>query len=176
MDILDRLRPRWRRSDPEVRAAAVREMGFRDQARLETLARTDPDARVRRIAIKKLEDPERLDEVARGETDEDLRAFASERARQVRVAAASADGPVADHRTAAKSVRQRARTLLTTAGDRLAIGRKEGRARQLELCLAVEKLTGTRDRLAAAAQVRTVQQEWAGIMRDVEPREDVAHR
>src|SRR5579862_5278485 len=273
MDILDRLRPRWRRSDPEVRAEAVREMGARDQARLETLARTDPDGRVRRIAIKKLEDPERLDELALGDTDEDLRAFASERAQQIRVAAASSDGPlaeceaalahlsndqslaavattaahesirhaalarttgdrvlrdvvrnasdpdirraalariedpailrsiavgdggtdvalealerisdatmlraVADHRTAAKSVRQRARTLLTTAGDRLAIGRKEGRARQLELCLAVEKLSGARDLLAAAAQVRTVQQEWAGIVRDVEPREDVAHR
>src|SRR5690242_21063448 len=84
MDILDRLRPRWRRSDPEVRAAAVREMDARDQARLETLARTDPDARVRRIANEKLEEPERLDELARGDTDEDLRACAAERARQIR--------------------------------------------------------------------------------------------
>src|SRR6184192_2603434 len=84
MDILDRLRPRWRRSDPEVRAAAVREMGSRDQARLETIARSDPNARVRRIAIKKLEDPERLDGLAQGETDEDLRAFATERAREIR--------------------------------------------------------------------------------------------
>src|SRR5204862_404365 len=128
MDILDRLRPRWRRSDPEVRAAAVREMGVRDQARLETIARSDPDARVRRIAIKKLEDAERLDGLAQGETDADLRAFATERARQI------------------------------------------------ELCLVVEKLTVTRDLLEAAKQVRTVQQEWAGIARDVEPREDVAHR
>src|SRR3989441_5378817 len=274
MDILDRLRPRWRRSDPEVRAAAVREMGARDQARLETIARSDPDARVRRIAIKKLEDPDRLDGLARGETDADLRAFATERAREIRAAVASSDGPlaeceaalacvsdehrlaaiamtaahetirhaalarttgdrvlrdvvrnaadpmirraalariedpailrsigvgdgrtdlalqaleritdatmlraVADSRTVPKSVRQRARTLLaTSAGDRLPIGMKEGRARQLELCLAVEKLTVTRDLLEAAKQVRTVQQEWAGIARDVEPREDVAHR
>ena len=274
MDILDRLRPRWRRSDPEVRAAAVREMDARDQARLETLARTDPDARVRRIAIEKLEEPERLDELARGDTDEDLRACAAERARQIRVTVASSDAPVADcevalahlsdeqslaavattaahetvrhaalarttadrvlrdvvrnapdpvirgaalariedpailrgiavgdgrtevalqaleritdatmlravadSRTAAKSVRRRARTLLASnAGDRLAIGTKEGRARQLELCLAVEKLTGMRDRLAAAAQVRTVQREWTRIVRDVDPREDVTHR
>ena len=35
MEILDYLRPRWRRSDPEVRAAAVREMGAEDQGRLE---------------------------------------------------------------------------------------------------------------------------------------------
>src|SRR5438067_12854104 len=96
MDILDRLRPRWRRSDPDVRAAAVREMGLRDRARLETLARSDPDPRVRRIALKKLEDPERLDELARGEADEDLRAFATERARQIRVAVASSDRLLAE--------------------------------------------------------------------------------
>src|SRR3989442_149095 len=274
MDILDRLRPRWRRSDPEVRAAAVREMGIRDQARLETIARSDPDARVRRIAIKKLEDPERLDGLAQGETDEDLRAFATERAREIRAAVASSDASlaeceaalacvsdehrlaaiamtaahetirhaalarttgdrvlrdvvrnaadpmirraalariedpailrsiavgdgrtdlalqaleritdatmlraVADSRTAPKSVRQRARTLLAaSAGERLSIGLKEGHARQLELCLAVEGLTGTRDLLGAAKRVRTVQQEWAALARDVEPREDVARR
>src|SRR5437762_13708401 len=96
MDILDRLRPRWRRSDPEVRAAAVREMGIRDQARLETIARSDPDARVRRIALKKLEDPERLDGLAQGEGDEDLRGFATERAGGIRAAVASSDGPVAE--------------------------------------------------------------------------------
>ena len=227
-----------------------------------------------RIALKKLEDPERLDELARGETDEDLRAFATDRARQIRVAVASSDRllaecevalahlsddhslaavamtaahetirhaalarttgdrvlrdvvrnaadsmirraalariedpsilrtiavgdggidvalqaleritdasmlrAVADSRTAAKGVRRRARTLLATnAGDWHAIGPKEGRARQLDLCLAVEKLTGTRDPLAAAAQVRTVQHEWAEIARDVEPPEDVAQR
>ena len=274
MDILDRLRPRWRRSDPEVRAAAVREMGARDQARLETIARSDPDARVRRIAIKKLEDPERLDGLAQGETDEDLSAFATERARELRAAVASSDGSlaecevalarlsdgrslaaiamtavhetirhaalarttgdrvlrdvvrnaadpmirraalariedpgilrsiavgdgrtdlalhaleritdatmlraVADSRTAPKSVRQRARTLLaTSAGDRLPIGMKEGHARQLALCLAVESLTGTHDLLGAAEHVRTIRKEWAGIARDVEPKEDVARR
>ena len=274
MDLLDRLRPRWRRSDPEVRVAAVREMGARDQARLETIARSDPDGRVRRIAIKKLEDAERLDGLARDETDEDLRAFAAERAREIRTAVASSDGTlaaceaalarlsdeqslaavamraahdairhaalartagdrvlrdvvrnaadpmirsaalariedaailrsiavgdgrtdlalqaleritdasmlrtVADSRTAPKTVRQRARALLpTSAGDRAPIGMKEGRARQLELCLAVESLTGTRNLLGAAEQVHTVQAEWADIARDVEPREDMARR
>src|SRR5438128_12134400 len=68
----------------------------RDQARLETIARSDPAARVRRIAIKKLEDPESLDELAQSETDEDLRAFATERAREIRAAVASSDGPLAE--------------------------------------------------------------------------------
>ena len=274
MDILDYLRPRWRRSDPEVRAAAVREMGAHDQARLETIARSDPNARIRRIAIKKLEDPESLDKLAQGEMDEDLRAFATERAREIRASVASSDRAlaeceaalaclsderslatiamtaahetirhaalarttgdrvlrdvvrnaadplirraalariedpkilqsiavaegqtdlalqaleritdatmlraVADSRTAPKSVRQRARTrLAASAGERLPIGMKEGRSRQLELCLAVERLIGARDLLGAAEHLRTVQQEWAGIARDVEPREDVARR
>jgi hypothetical protein len=89
MDVLDLLRPRWRRSDPEVRMAAVREMGARDQARLETIARSDPDPRVRRVAIRKLEDPERLDGLIQAETADELRAFAAERAREIRVAVAS---------------------------------------------------------------------------------------
>jgi hypothetical protein len=274
MDMLDRLRPRWRRSDPETRAAAVREMGARDQARLETIARSDPDARIRRIALKKLENAEVLDGLARGETDEDLRAFATERSREIRTAVASSDGSlaeceaalaclsdepslaaiamtaaheavrhaaltrtkgdralrdvarnaadpeirraalariedpailrsiavgdgrsdialqaleritdasmlraIADSRNAPKGVRQRARALLPAgAADRPPIGMKEGRARQLELCLAVESLTGTRDLLAAAERVRTIQQEWADIARDAEPREDVGRR
>src|SRR5437867_11323665 len=96
MDILDRLRPRWRRSDPEVRVAAVREMGSRDQARLETIARSDPNARVRRIAIKKLEDPEQVDGLVQRETDEDLRACATERPPETRVARASSDGSPAE--------------------------------------------------------------------------------
>src|SRR5882724_2631484 len=106
MDILDRLRPRWRRSDPDVRAAAVREMSARDQARLETIARSDPDARVRRSAIKKLEDPERLDGLAQGETDEDLRAFATERAREIRAAVASSDGSLAECEVALAPLRR----------------------------------------------------------------------
>src|SRR5438046_1590487 len=96
MEILDYLRPRWRRSDPEVRAAAVREMGAADQARLEAIARSDPNARVRRIAIKKLEDPERLEELAHGDPDDDLRVFATERAREIRTAVASSDRPLTE--------------------------------------------------------------------------------
>jgi uncharacterized protein DUF349 len=274
MEILDYLRPRWRRSDPEVRAMAVREMGADDQARLEAIARNDPDARVRRIAIKKLDNAGALDGLATSETEADLRAFATERAREVRRALASSDAPVtrceealarltdehslaaiamtaahepirqaalarttgdrvlrdivrnaadpairraalariedpailrsiavaegasdlallaveritdptalravADSGTAAKSVRQRARALLaTSAGERLPIGSKAGRARQLDICLAVEGLIGTRDLLAAADHVRTVHQEWTAIARDVEPRQDVARR
>ena len=39
MDLLDRLRPRWRHSDPEVRAAAARDLGADDRDAIEALAR-----------------------------------------------------------------------------------------------------------------------------------------
>src|SRR4029453_8897349 len=69
MDLLARLRPRWRHPDPAVRLAAVRDMGPRDQERLGTIASGDPDLRVRRAAIERLEDPGILDRLAGSETD-----------------------------------------------------------------------------------------------------------
>jgi hypothetical protein len=80
MTLLDRLRPRWQHSDPEVRAEAVRQLGNDDQVLLGTVARQDEDVRVRRIAVKKLEDSQVLLEVAQGDPDESLRELAGERA------------------------------------------------------------------------------------------------
>ena len=64
MDLIQRLRPKWKHPDPEVRAEAARELGAEHQDRLESLARTDPDPHVRRIAIKKLADAGLLDALA----------------------------------------------------------------------------------------------------------------
>jgi hypothetical protein len=94
MDLIERLRPRWRHPDPEVRAAAVREMGADDHERLASLARTDPDARVRRAAIKRLDDAALLEQVAASETDPALRDLAAERLRETLVAIATSNRPV----------------------------------------------------------------------------------
>jgi hypothetical protein len=96
MDLLERLRPRWRHPDPEVRLAAVREMAGDDAGRLAEVARTDGDARVRRVAIRKLDDAGLLAEIAQRDADASLRELADERARQLLVAAATAAGPLAD--------------------------------------------------------------------------------
>ncbi|MGH7893829.1 MAG: DUF349 domain-containing protein [Candidatus Binatia bacterium] len=96
MDLIDRLRPRWRHPDPEVRASAVREMGEADHERLGTIATTDPDARVRRIAIKKLADPDILERLAVSEGDPGLRELATERARELLVAIAGSSRPLAE--------------------------------------------------------------------------------
>src|SRR5262249_49592419 len=85
MDLIARLRPRWRHPDPAVRAAAGKDMGRDERGRLGAIAVSDPDAHVRRVAIKKLEDPAVLDRVAQGEADPVLRDLAAERASEVRV-------------------------------------------------------------------------------------------
>ncbi len=95
MDLLDRLRPRWRHPDPLIRVAAVREMTGEDGDRLAAVARTDPDAAVRRAAVKRIEDTALLGELAAQDTDPAVRQLATERAREVRVAVARSAAPVA---------------------------------------------------------------------------------
>lgn len=93
MALLDRLLPAWRQRDPEVRAAAVREMGRDDQAVLATVARGDTDARVRRIAIKKLDDAALLLEIGDSDADTELRALATTRAQELLVERAISHQP-----------------------------------------------------------------------------------
>jgi hypothetical protein len=96
MDLLARLRPRWRHPDPAVRAAAVRDLGAEGQDRLGAIADSDPDPHVRRLAITKLEDPALLERVAEREADPALRELAVERVQEVLVRVASSDGPLAE--------------------------------------------------------------------------------
>jgi hypothetical protein len=78
MGILEKLRPqpRWKHTDPGVRAAAVYELGPDDGDALRQLARDDGEARVRRAAVTRLSDIAELGEIARTDPDEDVRAEA----------------------------------------------------------------------------------------------------
>ena len=96
MDLLQRLRPRWRHADPEIRAAAVRELGAEEQDRLATIARDDPNPLVRRIAIKKLDSPELLQTIAMDDVEPPLRELAAERAREVLVHIACSSRGIGD--------------------------------------------------------------------------------
>lgn len=267
MSLLDRLRPRWRHPDPEVRAAAVRELGRDDQKRLAAVAEADADPRVRRVALKKVEDPDLLLAVAGRDPDESLRALAAERAREVLVGIATASGEpeaaaataaarlddprslarvamgaphagvraaalarvsderllrdvvkgagdpairrealgrirdasalrgialsdvpaelalealariedpevlraIAENRAAAKSVRQRAQAL---AGGAHPLRARECRARQLQLCIAVEGLAGE----TAGARLGEIRREWEALALEAAPRDDVRRR
>src|SRR5688572_6341245 len=273
MSLLERLLPRWRHADPDVRAAAAREMGPEDRQRLAHLAATDDDVRVRRIAIKKLDDAGVLERLAASDPDQTLRELAGERALEVLIACASSgpaaecerslerlsdqrgltrvamaaehetirraalarvsserslrdvargaadpairrqalarirdwdvlrtiavgDGPpdvaleavdrigdaetlraIADTPSASKAVRQRARSRLSEDADAVAaVGVKEGHARQLDLCTAVQALRAESDVLRAAARVREAAREWERLAARIQPREDVSQR
>ncbi len=78
MGILEKLRPlpRWKHSDPQVRAAAVFELSADEKDTIRTLARDDVDARVRRSAVGRLDSVADLADIARNDPDEDVRAEA----------------------------------------------------------------------------------------------------
>jgi hypothetical protein len=88
MGFLDLFRPKWKHSDAEVRAEAVKSLTSEDQTLLAQVLKRDPDARVRRLALKKIDDPQLLGEVASEDPDEELRRDASEKAQSILQAAA----------------------------------------------------------------------------------------
>jgi hypothetical protein len=93
MGILERLRPqpRWKHSDPTVRAAAVYDLGPDEGDVLRALAREDAEARVRRAAVARLDDVATLGEIARTDPDQDVR---TEAARQLTGLGAETRDPV----------------------------------------------------------------------------------
>lgn len=106
MGLLDFFRKKWRHSDPEVRAEAIRGLGPEDVGVLAEVARKDPEARLRRMAVKKIDDPAILKEIAARDADAGVRELARERADDLLVvralddtdadAAARALGEIAD--------------------------------------------------------------------------------
>src|SRR5438067_12833605 len=98
MSFLDRfkIQPKYKSTDPEVRLAAVRELGLEtatddERAALVALAREDADARVRRAAAGRIDDVEVLAGIASAEADETLRSEVLER-----LASAAATSNIAD--------------------------------------------------------------------------------
>src|SRR4051812_244828 len=80
MSFLDRfkIQPKYKSTDPEVRLAAVRELGLDtatddERAALVALAREDTDPRVRRAAAARIEDVEVLAGIASADADEGVR-------------------------------------------------------------------------------------------------------
>jgi hypothetical protein len=90
MGFSDLFKPKWKHSNPDVRADAVRSLGDDEAALLATIARHDADARVRRIAVKRIVDADVLSDVAAHDPDESLRKAAIEKAEEVLVSAANA--------------------------------------------------------------------------------------
>jgi hypothetical protein len=81
MALLDRFRarPAWQSPDPQVRVAAVRQLGAEQSDVVASIARDDADPRVRRAAVQRLDDPAALAERARDDGDESVRQEAATR-------------------------------------------------------------------------------------------------
>ncbi|HSF15569.1 MAG TPA: DUF349 domain-containing protein [Vicinamibacteria bacterium] len=91
MSLLDRLRPKWQNTDPEVRAEAVKSLDRNETELLTSVAIEDPEIRIRRMAIKKLDAPRLLLDVAERNDDPSVKQFARARARQLLVRIACDD-------------------------------------------------------------------------------------
>jgi hypothetical protein len=86
MGLFDLFRPKWKHSDVDVRAEAVRNLD--DNETLVRVARDDADARVRRIAVKRIDDAAVLEDIAARDADAGIRELASGKAAELWVAAA----------------------------------------------------------------------------------------
>jgi hypothetical protein len=91
MGFFDFFRPKWRHSDVEVRAEAVKNLGADEVSILGRVAKEDGEARIRRIAVKRLEDPRLLREIAEKDTDDAIRQLAETKATEILIARAVAD-------------------------------------------------------------------------------------
>lgn len=150
MSLIDRLKPRWQHSDPNIRADAVRQLSKEDLEVLTSIASTDPDARVRRIAVKKLEDPRLLLEIGQNDPEQSLRQFASERAGQILLDIASGDSELDECRRALELLPEPRYLAQVAKGARLEVIRREALAR-----LSDEKWLADVARDARDAQVRS---------------------
>ena len=82
MRFRDLFKPRWRRSDPQERLAAVRDLQLEQGRRgriLRELARQDPDLGVREAAVKKLVNQDVLEGIAIKDTAINVRLAALRR-------------------------------------------------------------------------------------------------
>ena len=98
MSFLDRFKPqpRWKHTDPAIRAAAVSEIpADEERTVLEDLAANDEDVRVRTAAIARVHDVAFLARLARSERDDDVRRQVTDRLVGVAVAPAPDDAAAA---------------------------------------------------------------------------------
>jgi hypothetical protein len=173
MGLADLFRPKWKHSDVEVRAAAVRELELDTHGEiLETIARDDGDAEVRRIAIKKLQDPRLLLELAASDADEALRRLAGERGTSLLISTAvSSDEPQA---AAGLALIKDERALGDVArGAALETLRRAALERIQDPRILTEVARGAKDPEVRLAAVRRIEDEAVlrGVALDEENRE-----
>src|SRR5687767_2500806 len=119
MGFFDLFRPRWKHSNADIRAEAVRQLTNEDLRLLTEVIKRDQDARIRRIALKKIDDPALLGEIAESDPDESLRRDAAEKAADLMLGTA-----VGEHEAAASAALDKiqAQKALAEVARRAAVG------------------------------------------------------
>lgn len=125
MGIADLFRPKYRHSNAEVRAEAVRQLGPEQTDLVVKVAREDSDPSVRRTALVKIDDPDILVELARSESDRALGELARTRASGIWVNQAVSATDLARAKTALRG--------LDRLGDQRALADVASRAELLEV-------------------------------------------
>ncbi len=80
MSFADFFRPRYRHSDPTIRAEAIEDLDVGDVSILKSVVLNDKDDSIRRLAIDRIKDPQTLSEVASSISEPKLKARAQKRA------------------------------------------------------------------------------------------------
>jgi len=165
MGFFDLFRPKWKHSNADVRAEAVKQMTADDVAVLSQIVRADKDARIRRLALKKIADPTLLGEIAESDPDEALRADAAEKASELLLSTAIGEGDQAASLEALGRIKNEKALVEVVRRAALAEVRKTalGRIRdEKALGEAAKKAADPQLRLAAVARVEEI-----GILREV---------
>jgi hypothetical protein len=91
MGVADLFRPKWKHSNPTVRAEAVRELTDQDDASvLGDIARHDVSQEIRRLAVERIEDIDALSDIAASDPDTEVRQAATGRVTEMWAARAIA--------------------------------------------------------------------------------------
>ncbi|MCB1035746.1 MAG: DUF349 domain-containing protein, partial [Acidobacteria bacterium] len=185
MSLLDRFRPEWKHTDPEVRADAVRQLGASARETLAEVARTDSEAKIRGLAVKKIEDVDLLREIAGSDSDERVSELAAERANQLLAATAAGSeeeealgalGQISDAATlvqvvqsaALEGVRSQALARISTTEDLLEVARQAPETAVRKL--AIERLDDTEALTALALHEQFGELALAALGRIEDPK------
>jgi len=158
-----------RATHSEVRARALESID--SERALRDVVRTATDPAIRDGALGRIQDPDALRRIAVGDIPADVALTAVERISDPATLAA-----IADHPTASKAVRQRARELAPAGPGGATVRTGDVRARQHAIVVDLDGFASLWDCDGIADRIRAAAAEWDALAADVAPVEDVAAR
>ena len=158
MALADLFRPKWKHSEPAVRADAVRKLETSEIDVLVRVLKNESDIAIRRIAVKKLDDPELLSEIATSDPDESLRKLAADKLTNLLVGLALSEDQQSSLAAVAKISDERALALIAQSSSIAAVQEEAiGRVSdQRLLAEAIRKMKEPSIRLATLRRIDNI--------------------